>query len=100
MRVRFAALTGTLFVAGWLVASINADAQGTGAARSAAAGSVATRTTVPRTPWGQPDLQGTWTSEPEFGVPFERAKEFGNRQFLTEKEYADRLAQSQKQAVS
>jgi hypothetical protein len=100
MSVRVVALTRTLFVAAWLAAGISAAAQGTGAARPAAAGSVATRTTVPRTAWGHPDLQGAWTSEPEFGVPFERAQEFGNRQFLTDKEYSDRLAQSQKQAAS
>ena len=25
-----------------------------------------------RTPWGDPDHQGEWTSEGEYGVPFER----------------------------
>ena len=25
---------------------------------------------VSRTPWGDPDLQGEWTSEGEYGVPF------------------------------
>jgi len=43
---------------------------------------------VPRTPWGDPDLQGNWTSQSELGVPFERPKEFGTRQELTEEEYA------------
>jgi hypothetical protein len=28
---------------------------------------------VPRTPWGEPDLQGVWTGQAEPGVPFERA---------------------------
>jgi hypothetical protein len=28
--------------------------------------------TVPRTPWGDPDLQGIWSSDEEAGVPFER----------------------------
>ena len=41
-----------------------------------------------RTPWGDPDLQGEWTSEGEFGVPFERPAEFGTRDFLTDEEYA------------
>ena len=27
---------------------------------------------VPRTPWGDPDLQGIWSSDEEAGVPFER----------------------------
>ena len=45
-----------------------------------------------RTPWGDPDLQGEWTSEGEYGVPFERPAQFGTRQFLTDEEYAKRLA--------
>ena len=44
-----------------------------------------------RTPWGDPDLQGEWTAEGEYGVPFERSAQFGNRQFLTDEEYAKRL---------
>jgi hypothetical protein len=44
-----------------------------------------------RTSWGDPDLQGEWTSEGEFGVPLERATEFGTRQFLDDAEYAKRL---------
>ena len=44
-----------------------------------------------RTPWGDPDLQGEWTSEGEYGVPFERPQQFGTRQFLTDAEYARRL---------
>jgi hypothetical protein len=43
---------------------------------------------VPRTPWGDPDLQGDWTSQSELGVPFERPKEFGTRQELSEEEFA------------
>jgi hypothetical protein len=43
------------------------------------------------TSWGDPDLQGEWTSEGEFGVPFERPPQFGTRQFLTDEEYATRL---------
>lgn len=30
---------------------------------------------APRTPWGHPDLQGTWTSDSVAGVPVEKAKE-------------------------
>jgi hypothetical protein len=49
------------------------------------------RTWLERTPWGDPDLQGEWTSEGEYGVPFERPPQFGTRQFLTDDEYAERL---------
>jgi len=44
-----------------------------------------------RTPWGDLDLQGEWTSEGEYGVPFERPPQFGARQFLTDAEYAKRM---------
>ena len=47
--------------------------------------------TTQRTPWGDPDLQGEWTSEGEYGVPLERPAEFGTRQFLNDGEYAKRL---------
>jgi len=44
-----------------------------------------------RTSWGDPDLQGEWTSEGEYGVPIERPQQFGTRQFLTDDEYKKRL---------
>jgi hypothetical protein len=44
-----------------------------------------------RTSWGDPDLHGEWTTEGEYGVPFERPPQFGARQFLTDEEYARRL---------
>lgn len=59
---------------------------------------VADAQTQPRPEWtvrtsrGDPNLQGEWTSEGEFGVPFERPAEFGTRERLTDEEYAKRLA--------
>jgi hypothetical protein len=44
-----------------------------------------------RTPWGDPDYHGEWTSEGEYGVPFERPAQYGPRLFLTDEEYAKRL---------
>jgi hypothetical protein len=44
-----------------------------------------------RLPWGEPDLQGEWTSEGEYGVPLERPAQFATRAFLTEQEYAKRI---------
>ena len=46
----------------------------------------------PRTPWGDPDLQGTWPGGPVFSVPFERAPELGTRRTLTNDEAAKRNA--------
>ena len=54
----------------------------------------------PRTPWGDPDLQGTWTSEAELSVPLERPREFGNRQVLTDSEFAQRQLQVRSQVQS
>src|SRR5688572_12498802 len=45
---------------------------------------------APRTPWGHPDLQGTWTTDDARSVPLQRAPEFGDRRSLTDQEYADR----------
>jgi hypothetical protein len=44
-----------------------------------------------RTPWGDLDLQGEWTSEGEYGVPLERPAQYGTRQFLTDAEYKKRI---------
>ena len=42
---------------------------------------------VPRTQWGQPDLQGVWNFSSD--VPMQRPERFGTRQFLTEEEIAE-----------
>src|SRR5215471_15004638 len=46
---------------------------------------------APRTPWGDPDLQGTYTSDNSIGVPFARPAEFGTRTELTDAEFEARL---------
>ena len=71
----------------FIAATVMATAQG-GATRSGPKGNDGA---ISRTPWGDPDLQGEWTSEGEYGVPFERPPQFGTRQFLTDEEYARRL---------
>ena len=44
----------------------------------------------PKTPWGEPDIQGTWTSDDCIGTPMNRPAKFGNRLYYTEQELADR----------
>lgn len=51
----------------------------------------------PRTPWGDPDLQGLWPSTDMVGVPFERPEAFGDRLFLTDEELATREAAATQQ---
>src|SRR6185503_20628533 len=41
----------------------------------------------PKTPWGEPDLQGIWTDETD--TPLQRSPKFGNQEFFTEAERAD-----------
>jgi hypothetical protein len=48
-----------------------------------------TAESTPNTPWGAPDLQGTWSNTTV--VPFERAKEFGDREFMNDLEYKKAL---------
>ena len=45
------------------------------------------QTTVPRTPWGHPDLQGIWDFRTI--TPLQRPEDLTDREFLTEEEAAD-----------
>jgi hypothetical protein len=44
--------------------------------------------TPPRTPWGDPDLQGIYTSDDYIGVGLQRAESLGTRLFATDEEIA------------
>jgi hypothetical protein len=56
--------------------------------------------TAPRTPWGDPDLQGVFTTDDELGVPFERPEQFGARALVTDAEFAEREAQARRQSAT
>ena len=73
------------------VVAITASVSLVGQTRAAGAQTSREGTRSDRMPWGDPDLQGEWTSEGEYGVPLERPPQFGTRQFLTDAEYARRL---------
>jgi len=51
----------------------------------------------PRTPWGDPDLQGVWPSTDMVGVPLQRASNFGERNLLTDEEFRARQAAAARQ---
>ena len=55
----------------------------------------------PRTPWGDPDLQGNYTNKYEQGTPFERPDEFAGRQIedLKNDELKDILQERQDRAL-
>ena len=46
--------------------------------------------TAPKTAWGDPDLQGVYTTDDLQGIPLQRPDKFGTRRFLTEQELAER----------
>jgi hypothetical protein len=47
----------------------------------------------PKTPWGDPDLQGVWPSQSMIGTPVERDPKLGARAVLNDEEYAKRAGQ-------
>jgi hypothetical protein len=55
--------------------------------------------TPPRTPWGDPDLQGIWPSTPMVGVPLERPEQFGTRLMLNDAEFAELQKETARQAA-
>ena len=50
----------------------------------------------PKTPWGDPDLQGQWPATAN--IPMQRAASFGTRAYLTDEEFAQRQKQAQSQS--
>src|SRR5262245_546334 len=48
--------------------------------------------TTPRTPWGDPDLQGLWPSIEMQGTPYERPAELAGKAVLNDEEFAARSA--------
>jgi hypothetical protein len=49
--------------------------------------------TVPKTPWGEPDLQGTYNANDLQGIPMQRAQSVGARYRLTDDEFKQRVGQ-------
>ncbi len=55
----------------------------------------------PRTPWGDPDLQGYYTNKYEYGTPFEKPAAFAGRSAdgLSAQELADLMKKRQQEAL-
>lgn len=81
------ALFGVTVAAGQRIPAAG-NASNAGAASSATA----------RTSWGDPDLQGIFTTDDEVRVPVERPRELGTRAVLTEEEMAARLREAERRA--
>lgn len=76
-------------VRGWTIAAAMF-----GAVLSQAAGA---NDSPPRTPWGDPDLRGTWPIQKinDARIPLERSREFGTRALLSDDEFAERLKRAE-----
>src|SRR6185295_1292769 len=72
-------------------AGVSLAAQSQPAGAPPPAKSAAKAWTAPKTPWGHPDISGTWTSDGAIGIPRERPDQFAGRVELTEAEFADKL---------
>src|SRR6267378_4265836 len=96
MRHRFPASTGVLAVAIAMVAlaSMPVAAQAPKAgARPAPTTPAAKPWTPPKTAWGDPDLQGIYTSDDYFGVALQQNPKSGDKLNLPAQEIAQREAQ-------
>jgi hypothetical protein len=51
---------------------------------------------VPRTSWGDPDLQGLWPATDMINVPLQRAANLGTRNLLTDEEYQQQVTRAQR----
>src|SRR5512138_763202 len=76
--------------------TLPAAGQAKGSAESQAAARTDPKWASPVTAWGHPDLQGIWTTDDMRGIPQQRPAEFGTRAYLTDDEFAARIAQRDK----
>ncbi len=72
-------------------------AAGLASAQTAASNKMPANWQPPKTAWGHPDLQGTYTTDDLQQVSMERPAQFGTRRFLTEEEIAERAASVDRQ---
>ena len=90
-------LTGLIAVLA-LAAPAAGQGQPSGAKTAAAKAPAATRT-----PWGDPDLQGTWTTDSAQAIPMQRPDQFAGRAELTDEEFkakVERDIATRKRALS
>ena len=52
--------------------------------------------TAPKTPWGDPDLQGVWTSDSVRGIPTQRPAELAGKAELSEAEFKAKVERDNK----
>jgi hypothetical protein len=98
--IRRALASITIAVTIALVASLPVAGQSTSTSApplviTAYNGAPPTGYTVPRTPWGDPDLQGVWSSDDTSGIPMSRPADLGNDLYLPDERWAARQKQTE-----
>jgi len=79
------------------IAAVVAVTAGPALAQSQKAAPASKTWTQSKTPWGDPDVQGTWTSDDCIGTPLNRPANLGDRLYYTEQELTQRETQIERQ---
>jgi hypothetical protein len=93
MNTRIIGLSGVVVAVGLAGASAQTQGQAPAGGRTGAQARTQSKA-VPRTPWGHPDLQGTWDYRTI--TPLERPQQYGDREFLTDAEIKELEARAAK----
>ena len=86
MRDRFASSMITVAIGATALSTV-VSVSPTQTSAQAPAASVAAPAAAPKTPWGEPDLQGIWTDETD--TPFQRSPKYANQEFFTDAQRAE-----------
>src|SRR5882672_8707644 len=91
----------TLFTALAIVSAVSIASAGQAPAKAAAASTSSKPYAPPKTPWGDPDLQGNYTNKYEQGTPFERPAELEGKTLadIQAKELAEIIQRRQQRAI-
>ena len=96
-RISFLALTGFALSAGLgVIPETSAQDRASGSQAPVPAEQTSARFTdpdwqAPRFSWGDPNLEGTFTSRDMSGIPMSRPEQYGTRQTMTAQEFQQRL---------
>jgi len=58
----------------------------------------AARFVTPKTAWGEPDLQGVWSTDDMAGIPMSRPQQFADRLYQNDEEFAQRAKNVERNA--
>jgi len=105
-RVLWTFIAAAIIVTGLAVHAQAPQRSGSSAAAAAAAPAAPAKTAPPyvpsKTPWGDPDLQGTYTNKDENGIPMERPGQFAGKSAddVDDSEFAEIVRERQQRALA